>query len=170
MKDDKNNFEDGWLDYQVFSIAGPEELPQEIGWRLPWDDGCIAFSRGEVPLADIADLGAPNLWNERAKGIEGVEGYLMEFDLWRHDAKGIFEEISIEREDGGFICQHWWLDTGETKETNCYYRQAKTLARRPIRHPIGREALFDGAGLLLSLECIMPDHRLHFFITTGRSK
>jgi len=158
-------FQDGQLLYETATLVSPSDLSEDRGLQSEWNDGYAAFSRGEVRLTGVPNIKVPDLSNEKVSGVNGVEGYLMELNLWRHDGEGIFEEIIIEREDGGYFCQYWKLNTkSTTRETNCYYRQAETFPRKTIG---GRKPLF-ADNEMRSLECIVPEHRLHFFITTGK--
>ena len=164
MPEDKTDFREGRLEYLSFTISNPSEMPLYVVFESPWRDGYATFSRGEVRLAMLGSHTAAHLWEERVNNLPDCEGFLMEMDLWRDDGKGTYEEISIEREDDGFFCQYWRLEMSGNKQANCYFRRAKTEPRRPLG---GRPSLF-GEGELLSWECVVPEHRLHFFITTGR--
>ncbi len=168
MSENKPPFEDGSLQYRIYQIATLSELPQDIHPASKWDDGYVAFSRGEKRWKDIPEAKREALWDVKPStgnsDMPGVEGYVMEINLWRHDGQGTFEEISLEREDRQIFCQHLKLVTApdQALELRCYFRQAETLAAKPV----GKPPLFNDHELR-SLECIVPEHRLHFFITTG---
>lgn len=169
MPGDKAQFEDGNVQYRVYQKANLSELPEEILPASSWNDGYVAFSRGEKRWADIPEEQRTSLWNLKLSKddamMPGVEGYVMEINLWRHDGKGIFEEVSIERDDRLIFCQHWKLDTApdQTLEKRCFFRQAETIAVKPV----GKPPIF-AEDELRSLECVVPEHRLHFFLTTGK--
>jgi hypothetical protein len=101
------------------------------------------------------------LWTERiGNNLKGAQGYLMELNLWRQLETAI-EEICIEREDHGFVCQRWCLKKAPKGEENCYYREAATLVRPPISEI---KQVFQK---LETIEVIQWKHRLHFFLTKG---
>lgn len=168
MSGGKVQFEDGSLQYRIYQKASLSELPAEILPASKWDDGYAAFSRGEKRWKDIPEAQRAGLWDLKpAKEnpvIPGVEGYVTEINLWRRDGEGLFEEVSIERDGRRIFCQHWKLDSASdvTLENRCFFRQAETIAGKPV----GRSSIFS-ENELRSLECIVPEHRLHFFITTG---
>lgn len=158
-----NAFEGAWLDYEILTLNADEAAallqPSE------WDDGFLAFSNTEMRLKDLPrGLSSFDLCCKSIDGLDGVEGYLMEADLWRRRGE-VFEEISLEREHRCFFFQKWKvrLVTGKEK-SNCYWQLAKTFARTPIGS--GKD-LFGKGNLLPSIEVIQPETRLHFFITTG---
>ena len=189
------NYEEGFVEYTV-----TYELPSGFSFS-GWDDGYIVFSKGEKLLkdilCDIKDKNPAEIFEDKVKGINGVQGYLMEVDLWRHK-DGVYEEISVEREDRGFLVQQWKLDTGMKNnaakevinnapsslsspaggvDSNvsppltggdkgegvlcylCYWRFAVTQHRG--------NSIFESEPLK-SIEVIVPEHRLHFFITCGQ--
>lgn len=154
----ENIFSDGFITYTV-ETKSTHELPSGFSFN-DWDDGYAAFSNCEKRLKDIKGRDFSELVKDRVTGISGAEGYLMEVDLWRRNSDGTYEEISIEREDRGFLVQQWRLsknnfDGGEP----CYYCEADTQPRSNLR-------LFE-KDELRSMEVIMPEHRLHFFLTAG---
>lgn len=164
------DFKEGFVAYTV-----AHELPPDFSLD-GWDDGYIAFSNKEfpvnnkikgMPFKDIIKV-RYNKGNLPPDALKDAEGYLMELDLWRHK-DGVYEEISIEREDRGFLVQHWKLyadgkegdgyeATGNKGKFNCYYywRVAETKPR-------GNSIFKD----LKSIEVVYPEHRLHFFLTVG---
>jgi len=164
MSDKAKEFGDGWLDYKVNTLKILKELKTAMWPESEWEDGYVAFSRGECRWCDIPEDRRAGLWNERVSGIRGVEGYLMELNLWRSEA-GVNEEICIERQDSDFYCQYWRLDTKQQEETNCYYRHAETI-RRDL---VGRRKAIFKSDLVQTIEVIAPENRLHFFITGRQS-
>lgn len=164
MPEDKTDFIEGRIEYQSFTLTKPAEMPECVAFQKPWQDGYIAFSRGEARLSEIGDATAARLWEEKVNNLPDCEGFLMEMNLWRDNGGNVFEEISLEHEDDGFFCQYWRLEKAGGDQANCYCRQAKTSPRLTFGD---RKSLF-AEGELSSWECIAPEHRLHFFITTGR--
>ncbi len=150
-------FEKGFIEYKV---SREPAIDQDLTCQ-DWDDGYLAFSKGEKRLENIDLAKLNDFQNQKVQGIGSVEGYLMEIDLWR-SRNGIYEEIAIERDDTGFYCQKWELDT-ENKEFNCYYRRVKTLVRKAIGNA---KEIFKNDELQ-SIEVVYPEKRLHFFITAG---
>lgn len=156
---------DGWLIYNVRQNAAVAEVCDLIR-ALSWDDGYIAFSKGELrwqgkPLNDTQDLII--LFNHPHKDKD-IEGYVMEAGLWRQDGELIYEELSIERDAGGFFTQHWQLHTskdtiGDKKYLPCYYRYAQKVL------PLRQSKIFK-KGEIRAVEIIVPDYRLHIYMTT----
>lgn len=146
------DFKEGFVTYTV-----TYELPSDFSFN-GWDDGYAAFSMGEKRMKDIKERDFLELVQDRVTGINGVEGYLMEVDLWRSNSDRSYEEISIEREDKGFLVHQWKLETNTTNNSNCYWRFAET-------QPRGNSILNKES--LKSIEVIVDEHRLHFFITTS---
>jgi hypothetical protein len=153
----ENDFIDGYLVYEVCTEPVPRfELSE-------WSDGYLAFSNAERRLSELKSVGAAPLLAGRVLGIDGVEGYLMEVNIWRC-RDGVYEELSVEREDRGFYVQRWRLETREPagKSPNCYFRPAPTKPRK-------NSGLFSEDDLR-SVEVVCPETRLQFFITCGGSK
>lgn len=155
----ENSWEEGYIEYKVDTIKS-----QDVNIIFDdWHDGYVAFSMGEKRLKDIKDKDFAELIKGRVNDISGVEGYLMEVDLWRKNTDGSYEEIYIEREDRGFFLQQWKLSKNRFDGSKpCYYHDADTQPRSNLK-------LF-GKNELKSIEVIEPEHRLHFFITCGLQK
>ncbi len=164
-----DNFKQGYLIYSVKENLAVSELSDLIK-SLTWDDGFIAFSQGEFRwqgkgFDTIDDL--KTLLSVRHKG-KGYEGYVMEADLWREDGGMLYEELSIERDSTGFFVQHWQLHTsidtvGDRKAFNCYYRHTHKVI------PLRQSKLFQ-KGELSAIEVVVPEFRLHIYLTTKRGK
>lgn len=157
-------FMDGFIKYDVLVLDTPElqkEHLDNIGLS-DWADGYLAFSNTEKRLSDLKTHNLPDLFS---KGLSGVEGYLMEVDLWKNK-NGIYEEVSIEREDDYLLLQMWTLDaTSQMK--NCYYRKVETIPRGSTLQPTrSLQPTFKDKDLN-SLEVVFPEKRLHFFISAG---
>ncbi|MBF0556819.1 MAG: hypothetical protein HQK96_20080 [Nitrospirae bacterium] len=149
----ESKFNTGALEYEVGKVSF-DELNLILN---DWDDGYLAFSKGEKRLKDVIGKDIAEL-KDRVNGISGVEGYLMEIDLWKVWDAGIFEEVSIERENDGFLFQKWTLQTKNNgKGARCYWRFANTK-RRNDKVPFGENEL-------KSVEVVVPDTRMHIFIT-----
>lgn len=156
LMSDKRHFNDGCIEYSVTS-----KIP--VGFFLEgWDDGYVAFSNKEFRLEEIKKkLDGKSLSaieNINVKGvIEGAEGFLMEIGLWRKSDDGSYAEISIEREDVGFLVQEWKLSKVKSDRSMlCYYREVETKPR-------GNSIFKDSS--IKSIEVIVPENRLHFFLT-----
>lgn len=146
-----NKFEKGFVSYTVTS-----KVPDNLSFNS-WADGYIAFSKGEMRLNEIKYRDFSELIKNRITGISGVDGYVMEINLWKSNGDGSYEEISIEREDKGFFIQSWKLSKNEIDDgIMCYYREVNT---QPRGNSIFKE--------LKAIEVIVPEYRLHFFITKG---
>ncbi len=159
-----DSFDKGYIDYTV-EKKNIDDLEKENIDLSTWGDGYLAFSNKELRLTDLpGDSDINTLLKDKITNINGIEGYLMEINLWGKNNEA-YEEISIEREDSGFLYQRWKLHTElkENHEPNCYYRKVDTLPRKPIA---GAERLFN-SNELKSIEVIVSSGRLHFFITTG---
>lgn len=155
-----NGFIDGFLVYECESKS-IENLLKDYDFA-GWDDGYLAFSKGERQLQDIKDKIKDLIKGDKqgkVAGLEGIYGYLMEIDLWRKNGD-CPEEISIERDDNGFYCQRWNLfkKVPPEKYYDCLYRTVDTFPRR--------NSIFKDQPLE-SIEVIVPQNRFHFFITTG---
>ncbi len=159
------SFREGLIHYSVVTADSTVKLKEHL-YTInlnEWTDGCVAFPRGEKRLADMPkDIGIEALAEDEVKSLVGIDGYLMEVDVWREKA-GVYEEIAVEREDRGWFCQKWTLRTGEFKGASegyfpCYWRVVETM-------PISK-GLFKNRELT-SVEVVVPEERLHFFITKG---
>lgn len=165
-----------------------EKIPENCFSDTDWKDGYYSFSHTEIrkrefhnnkTLHDEILNKRENLLYERIS-LNGEDGnpktaYLMEIGLWKNssfDNGKIFEEISIERDDNGFFLQQWKLFTGkkldfgsgsgsESEWLECYYKTAETKQGKGAAF-----TLFKG-NELESIEIIIPEKRLHFFLTTG---
>ncbi len=153
----KNNNEDffpGVLEYHQ-EIKNSEDvlsLLTEADMKL----GFAAFSKGEIKLPrDDFSIGI-DLLNKRTT-LKNCDGYLMELNLWENDGT-VYEEIAVERTDEGFLTQTWKLNTTKKENGNCLYRFRE--------HPVLENSMLYG-GKIQTIETIMPEHRLHFFITIG---
>lgn len=155
---EKTQFEKGVLAYEA-SITAVDEV-RKISLK-GWDDGYLAFSNTERRLREV-DIELGSLLDGNFEGLLAVEGYLMEIGLWRR-LENIYEEVSVEREDAGFFRQWWKLEklSNGDKRGNCFYREVNTLPRP--------NSIFKETGLR-SLEVIVQDCRLHFFMTVAGDK
>lgn len=155
------NYNDGYLDYT-------SEIIKDIGEDIKlneWENGYLAFSKGEIRLSDYNTLNCEDVFKSKVSLPDIVDGYLMEANVWRNRG-GLVEELVIEREDNGFLIQRWTLYTKKTdkNDTNCFYEFIKPHQRKTIGNTI---SLFTDEELA-SIEVVYPEYRLHFFITTGR--
>jgi len=155
-----NGFIEGFLVYECESKS-IENLLKDYDFA-GWDDGYLAFSKGERRLQDIKDDIKDLIKGDKqgkVAGLERIEGYLMEINLWRTKDE-CPEEIVIERDDNGFYCQRWNLfKQAPPKKENlydCLYRTADTF---PRRNSIFKDQPFE------SIEVIVPQNRFHFFIS-----
>jgi len=151
-------FKAGKLACQV-GTCDSEQLWQRL--KGTWDNGYLAFSNREILYADLpAGRLSAALLRDRVTDLEGIEGYLMEIDLWRN-CDGRLEELVAERADCGWQVQQWTLRTDVAEdEGNCWYRPAAT---RPGGHHHGRE-LFEQ---LSTIEVVWPERRLNIFLGRG---
>lgn len=159
-------FSKGFLVYQVSQI---QQVAETFLDKSAWANGFYAFSHKEVAMreVDVSQLTGTDLYHSRVD-IDNESTYLNEINLWRHQ-DGCFEEIVLEREDRYFILQQWRLYTQGIEKTDdlkkklppsypCYFKKTDTIP--------DKTALF-GPNELVSLEIIVPEKRLHFFLTTG---
>jgi hypothetical protein len=153
-------FNEGHIEYtsEFKSLKDFEDLRNLF---VEWNDGFLVFSNEEFRVANFKDKNAYDLLKGRIEGIRNVEGYLNEINLWKNDGRQ-FEELVIEREDDGFYCQQWVLNTEakDGKDTNCY-------CRRGISPVLGNKTGFFDNKSLATYEVITIANRLHFFITIG---
>jgi len=159
MMNSDDDFKSGGLVYEAdFQDPAPAELDLS-----QWRDGYVAFSRGEKRISELGGVDVESLLSKGSENIPGAQGIVIEIGLWRND-NGVFEEVSIEREDGGFFRQYWRLsEEADGEEADCYFRHAGTRARKGINRP----GLFGDEGDLNAVEVIVPKKRLHFYITRG---
>lgn len=152
-------------------ISGHVELIQELKKEQEikellcleeWYDGYLAFSKKELRLKQVKSLPLEELFKQQdGSTLEGVEGWLIEVDLWRY-RDNCFEEISIEREDDRFFMQQWSLSTDvKADQENCFYR---------VVNPLSNQTNLFESNELVAFEVIVPQERLHFFITRGSEK
>ncbi|MDQ7031594.1 MAG: hypothetical protein Q9M37_02610 [Desulfonauticus sp.] len=143
-----HDFQQGYLIYAVKQTSNCPEIDLK-----QWDNGYVAFSNREYPLQELKQLDLKQMLNQDQLPKD-AEGYIMEIDLWRK-TDHVYEEISIEREDTLFFIQHWQLFTQKIDGADlCFYRCASTAPRA--------NSIFNQ---LKSIEVVVPDKRLHFFIT-----
>lgn len=160
----QDNFNEGYLFYEC-GLKTMDELRKDFDFKN-WSDGCLAFSNTEKRLDEVSSTIVDLIkGDEKGKvtGIEGINGYLMEIDLWRK-VDDRHEEICIEREDNGYYYQSWKLMKQPPTQEHyyaCYYRYVETLPRY--------NSLFKN-NPLKSAEVIIPQNRFHFFITVGGDK
>lgn len=152
-----NDFNPGWLRFE----SGKYDVNQDIDIWL--NKGYLAFSNKEKqydPNYDSVLL--KQTLASSTNSFTGYPGILMEINLWGESPeKGLYSELSIEREANGFFFQWWTLFTQEPDQVidldlNCYYQKVNTESQRG-----------PWAGKLESYEVICPKHRLHVFITCG---
>ncbi|RMG04484.1 MAG: hypothetical protein D6726_03275, partial [Nitrospirae bacterium] len=155
----QEGFQKGFLIYEVLQVETPVSVNPD-----QWDDGYLAYSTVEERLSAVKgkDKDLKTLFSSHT-GDSG-RGYLMEADLWR-ERDGVYEEMSIEREDGNFLIQTWRLyGSAETPPEQgalrCFYRHTKTMPRGlSLERGLFKEEE------LKSIEVVVPERRLHFFIT-----
>lgn len=160
-------FQDGYLVYEVKVISEPGSLPPIL--KQHWDDGYVAFSRGEIRWNNFLK-NFSGKWTDlltQRHFMKGIEGYIMEIDLWRDEAGILYEELSLEREDGGFLFQLFKLHVdkatlGTDHAFECYYRYCRHA------YTISRAKPIFNTGELSFVEVIVPDYRLNIFLTTKR--
>jgi hypothetical protein len=150
----EHEYRDGSLEYFVKDRVPADGIKDHVLGHA-WDGGFAAFSRGEKDLDDLDLDELVSGAGDRVATGNGIEGYLMELDLWRRREDKI-EELVLEREGDGFLLQKWTLTTNPDGKANCHYRTASTRLR-------GRY----GGRRQDSIEVVAPEHRLHFYITTG---
>lgn len=150
-------FDDGYIKFSV------EEIPEQdiISLRIDlnnWDDGYFAFSNCEKRLDEIRSKTSFHNLIAGNHSLQDIHGYLIEIDLWRN-RNSIFEEISIERDDNCFLYQKWslGLQACDDDGIKCYFRTMKTMFRENTKLFKDHE--------IESIEVVVPEKRLHFFIT-----
>ncbi|MCX7966015.1 MAG: hypothetical protein N2596_05265 [Syntrophorhabdaceae bacterium] len=153
------DFKEGLFQYNT--LKGDFNLIKgEIKDLKEWDDGYLAFSNKEIRIAHV-DVSLDSL-SGRVNGIiPGIEGYLMEANLWR-TKDGIIEEMYIERDGNKFYLEKWILF--KTPDTNkggfkCFYREADTL--------VNERGIFK-RDHISAIEVIVPEARLDIFLTVKR--
>lgn len=163
-----NDFKPGYLDYLVTHRATDFKA---YHWDA-WHDGFLAFSKGERRFDKVAD---PALIPALIEGKKQrtPDGFLMEMNLWGSSGDNVYKEIVLEREEDAFFIQEWtlWLGVPDGKSPNCYVAEAETGPPDSETDPnkAKKKYLFK-TGELDSYEIICPDHRLHFFLTTGGTR
>lgn len=128
-----------------------------------WRDGYMSFSLGELLYQGALRHATANWTHDPITTVQGVEGYLMELNLWRTTTQGLREEVTWEREEKGFWVERLTLDPDPAKGAhNCWYRNARTF---PM--PNSPFARLRGGQPLAGVEVIVKEKRLNYFITTG---
>ncbi|RJX21132.1 MAG: hypothetical protein C4563_05310 [Desulfobulbus sp.] len=155
-----DGFKKGWFTWVSKSVQ-PNDLEREYLCR-EWDAGFTAFSNCERSLREVGGvLGVIKFLTCRAEEQGGPEGFLMEGGLWRKDGDDAYEELAFEREGDNFFVQYMRLDTRQTVnegQDECYYRSADTFV-------LGALKVFSGD--LSTVEVIVPEYRLRFYIARG---
>jgi hypothetical protein len=153
----ENDFLPGYITWRLQKKSKEQILNDSIDLSV-WDDGYIAFSNQELRLNQVQMDFKTLLASEPVN----KNGYLMEIDLWRHENE-MYEELSIERDDDGFLCQTWTLNVKLCQEItpNCFYRKVNTLTRHNVQ---GGNAVFDREQLK-SIEVVMFEKRITLFLT-----
>ncbi|MCM0755098.1 hypothetical protein M7784_07530 [Desulfovibrio aminophilus] len=128
-----------------------------------WNGGYAACSTEETILSDEGKVKA---FKEILRGgsietsglFANPEGPLMEVGLWRED-NNLYEEISMEREDGNFIFQRWTLHTNDEHDGRlCYWRKTNFKIQKHL-NLLGND--------INVIEVIIPETRMHIFLTTA---
>lgn len=161
-------FQEGFFSYEIhFDVADFDKYD----WSL-WDDGFLAFSNREwrfdkkshpkqIPLLLSGD-------NQKT-----ANGYLMELDLWWAPSQGVFRELVLEREGTSFFVQDFTLckTPPDGQKLNCYFAKAKTRPPKKDKDPNkARKRILFESKELASIEVVVPDTRLHVFLTTAGEK
>lgn len=161
----RSEFQNGYLIYDVKIVSDPMYILPVL--KEHWYEGYVAFSKGEMRWSSFVQNFSGE-WDKLLEGrhsLKGVEGYIMEINLWRDEAGIIYEEFSLEREDNGFFSQRFQLHTdkdtvGERKAMECYYRYCKNAFTITRSKPLFK------TGDLNFIEIVVPDFRLNIFLTT----
>lgn len=154
---DKDGFKEGFIIHRsgVFTF---DRVIEKIKDFKEWNDGYAAFSSKELRLEELK-LPLQDLEGRVDGKIHDIKGYLMEVGIWREDGK-IAEEVYIEREDRGFYLEQWKLmmdgSSGGSEGHPCLWRKANVMA--------GKGRIFQ-RGDLSAIEVIVPDYRLHIFLS-----
>ena len=154
-------FKEGKLDYTIATGVTPARLAELATGK--WD-GFIAFANVEKRLDQLSGITLDEQFlAERVGGLDSVEGYVTELNLWRQNG-GLLEELAAEREEDTYALQLWLLDTSPASGTgNCWHRESATKAGS--HHKDGNRLY---SGDLASVEVVWPEKRLNFFITRGK--
>jgi len=158
-------FQEGYLLYEVHIDVADFRA---YDWSI-WEDGYLAFSNNERRFHKAEDPEKiPQLLSGENQRTD--HGYLMELDLWRAPSEGVLRELVLQREGASFFVQDWtlWPNPPEGQKPNCYFAEAET---RPLTISNGsswpKGTLHFKPDELRAMEVVVPDMRLHFFITTG---
>ncbi len=154
---DKDGFKEGFIFHRA-GITTFDMVIEQIKDLKEWKDGYIAFSPKELRLKEL-NLPLQDLEGRVDGKIPDIEGYLMEVGIWREDGKTV-EEIYTERNDRGFYLEQWKLmmdgASGGYEGYPCLWRKANVMA--------GKGRIFQ-RGELSAIEVIVPDYRLHIFLS-----
>lgn len=159
MAEKNFDFKEGFFQYRT-QICDFNGLREKIGNLKQWDDGYLAFSNTELRLTQI-DLPLDALEGRINGKIPEAEGYLMEVDLWRKK-DGAYEELYMERNDREFLIEKCVLFEQKDSESNgymCFWRETDLITNE--RSIFKKEEIS-------AAEVIVPDVRLHIFITKKR--
>ncbi|KJR40059.1 hypothetical protein MCHI_004043 [Candidatus Magnetoovum chiemensis] len=157
-----NDYKAGYIEYDTSFVDTFDDINKCVGTLNDWDDGYLSFSTNEFRRSapEISGRDLETLMTGAVNGIKDTAGYLLEVDLWRTKS-GVYEEISIEREDKGFLWQKWRLFPYDKipadREPNCYYRKVKvyTLDNSKVFKP----------GKTDAIEVVCYEKRMVFFMT-----
>jgi hypothetical protein len=160
------SFQAGFVKYKTGLKTADEAGALIDNPKCKWTDGYLTFSKGELPLKSLPTGPLSAMIAGTVPGIkdrkgEDIQGYLMEVDLWcKRD--GCYKEISLERDDAVFYLQKWELAPDPIDGAQiCYWREVDIL-------PHAKSTVF--AADIKALEVIVPERRLHFFLTAGGTK
>jgi len=146
-------FQSGLLDYTA-TDCDPKHVLTVVGSLREWDNGFLVFANREIQLSQV-DFILEQVIKDRVNALigalDGVEGYLIELNLWRH-RHGHWQEIVAEREGTGFFVQLWTLSKASNEAANCSFRSVQTWLARSNKR-------------LRALEVVCPLDRLHFFLS-----
>ncbi|MCX7858217.1 MAG: hypothetical protein N2513_09640 [Deltaproteobacteria bacterium] len=149
------DFKPGTLFHSVKMLSFGALL-SEISSLDTYKDGYFAFSNKEINLDDLRRHGDLLTGGKVPENDLGVEGYLLEIDLWTNK-NGAYEEIYVEKLKDTYFYEKWLLKEGRDEGGNpCYFRKAKIK--------LLKKSVFQGKKLS-ALEVIVPEYRISIFLT-----
>ncbi len=128
--------------------------------------GYAAFSSMETKIGgldgDIKQQISANGFNRLNDNL----GYTMEINLWGQTQNGCFREIVAERNGDHFLVQTWNLDLNEQAGADASWLRVYTRKARTFPFSKGDKTLFK-PDELHTMEIIVPEMRITFYLTTG---
>ncbi len=154
------DFKEGRLLFEAGYTDRDKALEMLKGFGKP-KDGFVAFSSVEMRIGSISSA-----FKELLDGKVSDYGYMLEMDIWKNDVNN-FHELYIKRDSSLFYYNNIHLLTDSDSFNNlsedyqlCFYCRVGRTFNLPQNHTFS-------SGELDCIEVVVPETRLHIFITVS---